>query len=138
MRNACLRGLRGGPGTLLSEALLGGADLSAASLGGAQFIDVDLEGAALDGGDFSLTIFQRTNLRNATARGSCFMKAGVEASDLRGIDLLQGSLRQARLETVDLRDASLYGVDLYGASLKATDTRGANLKATLLTLTKPS
>lgn len=138
LRNACLRGLRGGPGTILSGARLGGADLSAASLGGAHFIDADLEGAALDGGDFSRAIFQRTNLRNATARGSSFMKAGVEASDLRGIDLLQGSLRQARLETVDLRDASLYGVDLYGASLKATDTRGANLKATLLTLTKPS
>jgi uncharacterized protein YjbI with pentapeptide repeats len=136
LRNACLRGLRGGPGTLLNGARLGGADLSAACLGGAHFIDVDLEGAALDGGDFSRAIFQRTNLRNVTARESNFLKAAIEASDLRGIDLLQGSLRQARLATVDLRDASLYGVDFYGASLKATDTRGANLKGTLLTPTQ--
>jgi uncharacterized protein YjbI with pentapeptide repeats len=134
-RNASLRGARAASGTVLTGARMAGADLTGASLGGTQFIAVDLEGAALDGGDFSRAIFERTNLRNVTARASSFMKARFRESDLRGIDLLQGSLRKAALEKVDLRDANLYGVDFFGASLKETDTTGSNLKQTLLTLT---
>ncbi len=133
LRGAFLRGARGGPGTVLNGVRLGGVDLAEACLGGAHFIDVDLAGAALDGGDFSRSLFERSNLRNVTARGGSFMKATFIASDLGGIDLLQGSLRHATLEKVDLQEASLYGVDLYGAAFKETDTRGANLQATLLT-----
>jgi uncharacterized protein YjbI with pentapeptide repeats len=134
LRQAVLRGLRGGPGTLLEGVQLTGADLSEACLGGTHFIAVDLEGAALDRADFSRTRFEKCHLRNATARGSSFLKAAFRETDLRGLDLLQGSLRNATLEKVDLREASLYGVDFFGASLKQTDTGGANLKATLLTL----
>jgi len=133
-RNATLSGIRGGAEATLKDVCLKGADLTGASLGGTVFIDVDLEEASLDYGDFSRAAFTNVRMLNATARETSFMKAVFIRSDLRGFNLFRGSLRKARLEGVDLRDANLYGVDFFEAKLKDTLLHRSNMQRTLLAL----
>ncbi len=132
--DATVDGLRCGPGTLFTRTVFSCADLTGASAGGARFVDSDLEGAALDDGDFSRGVFEGTTLVNTTARGTSFMKARFGECSLSGMNLLKGSFRNARLESVDLTKANLYGVDFFGAALTGTDLSDSNLKGTIFSV----
>jgi hypothetical protein len=97
----------------LSEADLGGADLSWTDLREADLTMADLSGAHL-----RWAKLRRVDLSNATLR-----EADLREADLRGADL-----HKADLDTTDLGKADLRGADLSGADLDTTWLHGAKLR----------
>ncbi len=131
---AKMRESRGDRETSFTDACLKGAWLPYSCWGGANLAGAQLEEANLDYCDFSGVRFSGCTFLNAVAREANFMKALIEASDMRGVNLFKCSLRKARISESDLRDSHLFGADLYGAKLVNCDMRGADLQRTLLTL----
>ena len=131
---ARMRESRGDKDTSFTGAMLNGADLDGSCWDGAHLAGAKMEEANLDRCDFSKACFTGAVLYNATAREANFMKASIEASDLRGINMFKCSLRKTKMSQCDLRDSNLFGADLYGAHLVGCDIGGANVKRTLLAM----
>ena len=60
------------------------------------------------------------------------MRCNLERADMRGLDLLQGSLRKSRLVKADLTRSNLFGVDFFKAVLGGTILDHADTKRSLL------
>ena len=103
-------------------SLLRGADLSDAFLGGADLSEADLYGADLSGASLSEADLSEANLRGANLYDVSPVPADLSGADLRSADLSGASLSEA-----DLSGASLSEADLSGANLSDADLSGAGL-----------
>lgn len=94
---------------------------------GADFSRASLDKALLQSCDLSQAI-----LWHARARGARFPMCNLEKANLRGLDLLFGSLRKARLVEADCTGASFFGVDFYKAVMGDTVLDHADVTRSLL------
>jgi uncharacterized protein YjbI with pentapeptide repeats len=124
-------------GRMGNNCRLAGADFRNIRMKHGCFKDSDLSGAAFGGSVLHASILencdlQKTDFRRVSARQCRFTKSNFEGADLRGLNLMTGSLRKARLVQADLRGANLFAVDLYKSVMGETRLDGANLKLSLL------
>ena len=82
---------------------------------------LDLDGAVLDGADFSECWFSAT-FRGASLKATKFRHANVKCCDFTGADLTNADFRESALEAAQWSGAILLGtqfgdVSLYGAFL---------------------
>jgi uncharacterized protein YjbI with pentapeptide repeats len=121
----------------LSEANLGGAnltrtDLRRGNLTGADLTDANLTEVNLTRADLSEANLGGANLTGATLRGTelirvNFSRADLTGANLRGADLTDANLIAVNLTRADLSEANLRGVDLQGAKLDETGFANVNL-----------
>lgn len=118
-------------------------------LGESQFMDVVLEGAALEGADLRETSFQQVRFDHANLKGAqlynCDFRfsrdlegvnlegANVYSSELIAANLKGANLQRASLGQANLERADLTGANLQGANLMYADLDGANLTGATLT-----
>jgi uncharacterized protein YjbI with pentapeptide repeats len=94
----------------LSNALLGGANLS-----GDFLIEADLSNADLSEANLGEAILLRADLSDAILRGADLRGADLSLADLSDADLRGAKVRYAKLSGADLSLADLSGADLIGA-----------------------
>ena len=138
---ADLRRIRGWE-ACFANAVLPGADLSAANMHGAIFRGADmrrvnlsaarLSGADLRDANLGLVDLVGQNLWKGSLFPSRLVGVLLEGADLRGADLggadMRGaSLGAAKLDTADLRGANMSGSDLRAATLRESKLSGADL-----------
>ena len=80
---------------------------------------VDLDGAVLDGADFSEGWFTAT-FRGASLRATKFRHANVKCCDFTGADLTDADFREAALEATKWSGATLLGIQFGDVSLYGT------------------
>ncbi len=97
------------------------------SLLGCDFREALLDNALFQNCDLCKAVFTC-----ARARYANFSLCDLEKADLRGIDLLQGSLRKARLVKTDCTGANLFGVDFFKAVMNGAILDQADTKRTLI------
>ena len=113
---ADLRRVRGWE-ACFANAVLPGADLSAANMHGANFRGADM---------------RRVNLSAARLGGADLRDANLGLVDLVGQNLWKGSLFPSRLVGVQLEGADLRGAELSGADMRGASLGGAKLDSALL------
>ncbi len=101
----------------IKDSDLSGSDLRKTTMDGSLFEGCDLTGACM---------------RKMIAPRTRFNRVNLERADMRGVNLLTGSLRRSRLVNADLSSGNLYGADLYKAEFGGTNLEGTNLGLTLL------
>ncbi len=113
------------------EACFVGADAAESNFRGTNLDGADFTSARLDDCDFSTCSLKNAKLVRADARRARFVRAHLEQADLTGIDLMDGVLQKAYLDSARLDDANLYRADLslvHGS--KETTSKGANFTLT--------
>jgi fluoroquinolone resistance protein len=90
---------------------------------GSSFVNVNMLGATINGGDWSYTNLRLNNLKGLDLRKTKFVRADLyrcdmEKTNLRYADLSYAILTQANLTGADLRDANTEGVDFKSFNLK--------------------
>jgi uncharacterized protein YjbI with pentapeptide repeats len=90
-----------------SEAVLTEANFRGTLLSEARF-----DKANLDKADFSEISAEGANFYRAVAKGAQFIKADLRGADLRGMNLMEGSLERADLRSASLEGSNLFAVDL--------------------------
>jgi uncharacterized protein YjbI with pentapeptide repeats len=111
--------------TVLGRNGVGKLDLRRTALWG-----IDLEGAGLEGSDFSEVRLGRARLDNFRLTGTRFRNANLTFASLVGADLSAANLRGASLVGADLSGANLRGADLVGVDLSRAQLCGADLGET--------
>ena len=133
---ADLRRVRGWQ-ACFANAVLPGADLSAANLHGANFRGADMRrvnlsasrlgGADLRDANLGLVDLVGQNLWKGTLFPSRLVGVQLQGADLRGAELGGADMRGASLGAAKLDAADLDGADLSGADLRAASLRDAKL-----------
>jgi uncharacterized protein YjbI with pentapeptide repeats len=114
----------------LSEADLGGADLSEADLSEANLIGASLSLADLSGANLCLATLFNADLEGANLSNADLSGAILHCADLINADLSDAALYEAGLNEANLTGANLSQADLEGADLSLADLSGANLRGT--------
>ncbi len=118
------------------------SDCTKANFRGARLVGASFLGAMLAGADFSAARLDKAILQECDCKGAVFERTrawharfnlcDLSGANMRGLDLLGGSLRKARLTQTDLTAANCYGVDFFKATVGDTVLHRANLKKSLL------
>ena len=125
--------MRGDPRLDLRETDLRRADVSGVLLQRkAQFQDVNLSGAQLQGADFDGAQLQRARLVGAQLQGAKLSYALLHDADLEGAQLQDANLSWANFESANLEGAQLQRADLQNATLHYATLIGAQLQGARL------
>ena len=108
------------------------ADCTLPAAPGVVWRNCILPGTTVDGGDLRGADLSNTVLREARFAGSELSGADLRYSDLGGADLSYATLAEAELKGASLFNADLSYADFSGADLSFVDLRGANLGGALL------
>ncbi|WP_027192556.1 DUF2169 family type VI secretion system accessory protein [Fundidesulfovibrio putealis] len=129
-------------GRSLSQAVLGGVDLSGLDLSGADFTGCRLAGtkfmgARLDGSLFAKSMAQGADFSGASLQGARFdqamlIKTSFKKAGLQNADMRQASMKQADMEGADLSGANLLMASFNKANLSKAVFSGATLKLTAI------
>ena len=107
-----INGIEVGPGVILEDVDLSGANLEGVDLSRSRLVNVNLEGA---------------NLRNATLG-----RWGLDSDDFSSEEQRKKYFRSGRFSGVNLRGADLTGARLYGQKFFGCDLTDANLAKCLI------
>lgn len=147
LRDASVEGTQGKGINMQSADLTGlhaseGPDFTDGSFVGAQAAGSIWEDAVLEGADFSAAQLMDADFTNTTLKQARFTRADLtmarfEKADLTEtnmtfVNLFQGSLEKTKLVRTDFRGSNLYEVEFYLAEIKDAHFEGANLKMTKL------
>lgn len=109
------------PVTYNQESVAGcGLPFARVDFNTANFVNSNLQGAILDGGNFQRAFFVNANLGGVSVVDADFQQALLQGANLRAVNFQSSDLRGAifggaNLEGADLSDADLSGADLRGA-----------------------
>jgi len=111
---------------------LRGADMEGARLEGADFSgrnmkDVNLKGADLTGANFSGANLANAVLEGANAQAANFSGANLKDTSLKGTNLTGANLTGANMKNADLEGANLTGAQIAGANFKDASLKGATM-----------
>ncbi|MFP5221837.1 MAG: DUF2169 domain-containing protein [Acidobacteriota bacterium] len=127
-------------GRSLSQALLGGVDLSGLDLSGADFTGCRLAGtkftgARLDGCLFATSMAQGADFGGASLKGARFDQAMLTKTSFKKAGLQNTDMRQANLKQADMEGADLSGANLTMASFSKANLAKAVFSGAALRLT---
>ena len=100
--------------------------------GGDSYVEVNMEGATLEGGNFSgrnlkNAIFKGANLRQCNFSGSNLKGANFEGADATGANFSGANLKESNLQGASLQYANLTGANLKNANLEKANLKGAKI-----------
>ncbi len=123
--------IQGAPDSLRG-ANMEGAHLEGADFSGRNLKDAVLKGADLRGSNFSGANLANVDLEGANAEGSNFSGANLKDTNLRGVNF-----KGANLTGVNFKNANLEGVDLTGAQIAGSNFKDANLRGAIMPQGQP-
>jgi uncharacterized protein YjbI with pentapeptide repeats len=94
----------------------------------ANFTDTSLKGAKLLNTDLTSAVFNKTNLKNASAKRACLKNTTFQESILDSADFSDTDLRYAQI-----RGSSLKETNFFSANLSKVDFAGSNMEKCSLT-----